>query len=108
MQTTNYTSNDINQPDETEFDYIIEVSAWHDTGTSEYIGIIGRPITDVLWDMLSSEVYRIRRWVNEESEKRYMEELTGEPEIAIVRERPKPDEDGDFPPSHAWPIVMQY
>jgi len=33
-------------PDESPFDFVIEVSAWADAGNSGYIGITGQPTID--------------------------------------------------------------
>ena len=103
--TTRYT-NAGKMPDETQFDYVIEVSAWADAGTAGYIGVIGQPTHDDLRAMLSDEVADLRRWIDEEVKKGNMDERTDEPQIATIRKRPGADRDGDFPPSHEWPHVI--
>ena len=107
MKITNYT-NAGEMPAESQFDYIIEVSAWADCGTSENMGITGHPTNDELWDLLASEVSRVREWIDSEAESGAMDARTDEPQIAIVRQRPEADEDGDFPPSHEWPIIIDW
>ena len=95
MKITNYT-NAGQMPNESNFDYVIEVAAWADTGTTEYIGIEGSPTHDQLYDMLAAEVARVQQWLDEE------------PQVAVVRRRPEADEDGDYPPSNEWPTVIEW
>ena len=102
--TTRYT-NAGKMPDETQFDYVIEVSAWADAGTAEYIGISGHPTHDDLRAMLADEVAELWRWLDEEVKKGNMDERTDEPQVAEVRQRPA-SADGDCPPSHEWPVVI--
>jgi len=105
MKTTRYT-NDGNMPDETQFDFVIEVAAWADTGTTGYIGISGQPTRDELQNMLAAEVAQLRDWIDAEAEKGVMGERTDEPQVAVVRQRPPADADGDYPESHEWPVVI--
>lgn len=107
MKTTDYT-NASQMPDESGFDYVVEVAAWADTGTTEYIGITGQPTRDELHDILAAEVTRIHAWMDEEAKKGNMDARTDEPQVAVVRQRPEADEDGDFPPSHEWPIIIDW
>lgn len=104
MNTTRYT-NTGKKTDESTFDYVIEVAAWADTGTTEYIGITGQPTHAELHDMLAAEVAQIHEWLDAEAQKGNTGERTDEPQVAVVRQRPAPDEDGEFPPSHEWPII---
>ena len=105
MNTTRYT-NAGKMPDESPFDFVIEVSAWADTGTSEYIGITGQPTHDDLRAMLAVEVAALRGWIDAEAKNGNMDERDDEPQVAEVRQRPAADADGDFPPSHEWPVVI--
>lgn len=107
MEITKYT-NAGTLPDESKFAYIIEVSLWADCGTSENVGIVGQPTNDELWDLLAGEVKRVQSWLDSEAESGACDARTDEPQIAIVRQRPEADEDGDFPPSHEWPIVIDW
>lgn len=107
IKITNYT-NAGQMPDESGFDYVVEVAAWVDTGTTEYIGINGQPTHTELHDMLGAEVARIHDWIDSESKTGGMETRTDEPQVAVVRQRPEADEDGDFPPSHGWPIIIDF
>lgn len=95
-------------PDESGFNYVLEVSAWADTGSAEYIGITGQPTNDELREMLAAEVNRIQEWIDSEAESGGMDARTDEPQIAIVRQRPEADEDGDLPDSHEWPIIIDW
>jgi len=101
MNTTRYTN-----PDDTQFDFVIEVAAWADTGTTEYIGITGQPTLDELRNVLAAEVTRVHEWLDAETEKGNTGARTDEPQVAVVRQRPPADEDGDYPPSHEWPVIL--
>lgn len=93
-------------PAESSFDYVIEVSAWADAGTAEYIGVIGQPTRDELHKMLAAEVAQVHEWLDAEAKKGNMDERTNEPQVALIRQRPAADENGDFPPSHEWPVII--
>lgn len=95
-------------PAETKFDFILEVAAWADCGISEYMGLTGNPTNDELWDLLAADVDRVRDWLDNEAASGAMDARTDEPQIALIRKRPEADEDGDFPPSHEWPIVIDW
>jgi len=105
QNTTRYT-NAGNMPDESAYDHIIEVAAWADTGTTGYIGVTGQPTLDELRAMLAAEVNEIREWIDNEAIAGVMGERTDEPQVAVVRQRPAADADGDYPPSHEWPVVL--
>lgn len=107
MQITSYTNN-ATIPTESQFNFILEVAPWADCGIAEYMGIIGQTSNDELWDLLAAEVNRVRDWLDNEAASGAMDARTDEPQIAIVRQRPAADEDGDFPPSHEWPIVIDW
>jgi len=92
-------------PDESPFDFVIEVSAWADAGNSGYIGITGQPTIDELRAMLAAEVNEIREWLDNEAIAGVMGARTDEPQVAVIRQRPAADEDGDYPPSHEWPAI---
>lgn len=106
MKTTKFTS--LRNTDTEQFDYILEISAWADTGTTEYIGITGGPTRDELFDLLSGEVDRIHAWMDEEAKKGNMEARTDEPQVAVIRQRPEADEDGDFAPLDEWPVIIDW
>ena len=108
MTTIQFTNEQCEMPDTDQFDYIIEVAVWHDTGATEYIGIIGQPSRDELFDVLAAEVKRIHKWLDDDARKGNMEKRTDEPQIAIVRQRPEADEDGDFPGPYEWPVISDW
>lgn len=95
-------------PATSEFNYILEVAAWADCGLTEYMGITGTPTNAELWDLLASEVNRVHKWLDSEAASGAMDNRTDEPQIALIRQRPNADEDGDFPPSHEWPIIINW
>jgi len=105
MKTTRYT-NGGKMPDESAYDHIIEVAAWADTGTTEYIGITGQPTLDELRNVLAAEVTRVHEWLDNDAIAGVMGERTDEPQVAVVRQRPAADADGDYPASHEWPVVI--
>lgn len=99
-------TNDGRLLDTQRFDYLIEIAAWADAGTTEFIGVIGQPRRDVLAEMLDAEISRVRRWIDEEFRNGNIDARTDEPQVAIVRQRPEADEDGEHAPACDWPIVV--
>jgi hypothetical protein len=105
MKLTRYTNNN-REIDTAQFDFIIEVAAWADTGTTEYVGIAGTPSQDELIALLSNEVEELHKWFDEEVCKGNLEERTNEPQIARILQRPEADEDGEYPASCDWPVYI--
>jgi hypothetical protein len=103
MKLTRYTDNN---RDTTHFDYIIEIAAWADTGTTEYVGINGTLSRDELIALLSSEVRKLHKWFDEEVRSGNLEQRTNEPQIARILQRPEADEDGEYPASCEWPVYI--
>lgn len=104
-KTTRFTNNGP-MPDTKQFDYLIEVAAWADTGTTEYVGIIGRPSRHVLEEILGAEILSVRQWIDDEASNGNMDARADEPQVAVVRQRPDADEDDEYAPACDWPILV--
>lgn len=77
------------------------------TGTTEFIGINGAT-TDELWQLLQDEVAQLHNWYDAEAKNGNLSPRTDEPQIALVRQRPAPDEDGDYAGLDDWPIIADW
>jgi hypothetical protein len=98
-----WSNNQINTPDVAKFQYVVEISAWEDTGTTGYIGLKTGTISQSR-AILEREIGYFTDWYDEEVLKGNLSPRTSEPEICNIRIRPPFDADGDLPPLNEWDI----